>query len=93
MIEICHYLASKYDGANFSIDDLIKNSYYAVNVIITKNGLRANIFDRKDLFGEKSLSALKHDVKESVSDDKQIGVYADFVEKNIEKIVCQNGVI
>ena len=87
-IEICHYLASKYDGANFSIDDLIKNSYYAVDVIMTKNGLRANIFEWKDLFGEKSLSVLKHNIEESVGDDKQIELYADFVERNIEKIIC-----
>lgn len=88
VIEIYHTLCvGDLEFGHLNTDDLLKTAYYAVDIIINKNHVRKNIFDWKELFGDAELLMLKRNIEEVTSDDEKIGIFANFVEKNIGKII------
>lgn len=73
-----------------NIDNLMKTAYYAVDIIIKKDQIRKHIFDWKDLFGEVELLLLNRNIEEATDDDEKIDFFADFVEKNIKKVLDED---
>ncbi len=70
-----------------NVDELLKTSHYAVDIIIQKHQARKHIFDWKDLFDDVELLTLNRNIEATNSDGEKISIFADFIERNVKKVI------